>query len=125
MTPPTFRLIDLDPILTRAARHEGGAAPVAALECVAPGVLDGVAWEPGQRAAAIPGVLDGDAIVLLPRGRGRPMAGRLAEGFLLGPWGERCAPQRWDVAGRLVGPFRRAGRRWQPAQPVQPALFAA
>ncbi len=45
----------------------------------------------------------GDLCILLPRGRGRPLVGRVIHGGLVAePSGVPCCTNRWRVAGRLV-----------------------
>ncbi len=54
----------------------------------------------------------GDSVVLVARGPGRPMLGRVDGLRLLGDHGEPCLLSRWSVAGRLVGVVRSVGSRW-------------
>lgn len=42
-----------------------------------------------------------EPVVLVPRGPGRPMLGRVVGEALTGDAGEPCAPARWTVAGRI------------------------
>lgn len=42
-----------------------------------------------------------EPVVLVPRGPGRPMLGRVDREAITGDAGEPCAPARWTVAGRI------------------------
>jgi hypothetical protein len=57
---------------------------------------------PGDLLLAVGTARVGDLCVLLPRGRGRPLVGRITQGGLVAePSGVPCCTQRWCVAGRL------------------------
>ncbi len=43
--------------------------------------------------------VDGEPVVLVPRGPGRPRLGTVRKGRLYGAAGEPCAPAWWTVAG--------------------------
>lgn len=58
---------------------------------------------PGDLLLAVGTARVGDLCVLLPRGRGRPLVGRITHGGLVAePSGVPCCTERWCVAGRLV-----------------------
>jgi len=54
----------------------------------------------------------GDDVVLLPCGHGRPQFGRLDGIRLLGAEGEPCHPARWQVAGKIVLAYRQQSDGW-------------
>ena len=51
-------------------------------------------------------------VVLVPRGWGRPQLGTVRGRHLFGEAGEPCHPARWQVAGHLVGVWRRREGGW-------------
>jgi len=57
----------------------------------------------GDRLLAVGTPRVGELCILLPRGRGRPLVGRVTHGGLIAePSGVPCCTNRWRVAGRLV-----------------------
>jgi len=83
---------------------------------------------PGDLLLAVGTARVGDLCVLLPRGRGRPLVGRITHGGLVAePSGVPCCAERWCVAGRLV--VRAGGKRRglvlpfpkRPSDPEEPS----
>ncbi len=58
---------------------------------------------PGDLLLAEGSARVGDLCLLVPRGRGRPLVGRLTQkGLVAEPTGVPCCTERWLVAGRLT-----------------------
>jgi len=58
---------------------------------------------PGDLLLAEGSARVGDLCLLVPRGRGRPLVGRLTQrGLVAEPTGVPCCEERWLVAGRLT-----------------------
>jgi hypothetical protein len=55
---------------------------------------------------------EGDAVVLVAIGPGRPRLGSVQGRRILGDRGEPCLTSRWEVAGRLLGVLRPVGTGW-------------
>ena len=55
---------------------------------------------------------DAQTVVLVPRGWGRPQLGTVRGRHLFGEAGEPCHPARWQVAGHVVGVWRRREGVW-------------
>ncbi len=55
---------------------------------------------------------EGDAVVLVAAGPGRPRLGRVQGLQLVGDQGEPCLMSRWEVAGRVIGVARPMGTVW-------------
>ena len=110
------------PILTRLCHaHPAQLAQLPALQC-GPGVQHFVVtrggrcsqgrWSAGELLVCLGGAVEGDRVVLVPRGRGAPRIGRIQNNKILGDAGEPCHPGRWQVAGRLVGTWQQLGEGW-------------
>lgn len=69
-------------------------------------------WAAGEVLVCRGEPRDGDTVVLVARGHGRPRIGQVIRGQLIGDAGERCHPERWRVAGRVVGTWRRRVEGW-------------
>ncbi len=55
---------------------------------------------------------EGDDVVLLPAGHGRPQFGTVQGIRLYGAEGEPCHPARWHVAGMIVLAYRHQADGW-------------
>ena len=129
------------PQLEELCRSSEGASEHSVVCRVAVGgvVGDGVrgtalVLNPGDRLLAVGVARVGELCILLPRGRGRPLVGRVTHGGLIAePSGVPCCTNRWRVAGRLVVeaaqeprglvlPFR---PRVRAHKPNQLSLFSA
>lgn len=69
-------------------------------------------WGTGEVLVCRGEPADGDQVVLVARGHGRPRVGTVRKGRLYGDAGEPCHPDRWRVAGRLVATWRVRGEGW-------------
>ena len=69
-------------------------------------------WGAGEVLVCRGEARDGDKVVLVARGHGRPRVGSVRKGRLYGDAGELCHPGRWRVAGRLVATWRPRGEGW-------------
>jgi hypothetical protein len=69
-------------------------------------------WGAGEVLVCRGQAADGDAVVLVPRGPGRPRVGRVQGTRLIGDAGEQCHHSRWRVAGRLVATWRQRTGGW-------------
>lgn len=69
-------------------------------------------WGTGEVLVCRGEPADGDRVVLVARGHGRPRVGTVRKGRLYGDAGEPCHPGRWRVAGRLVATWRARGEGW-------------
>ena len=69
-------------------------------------------WGAGEVLVCRGEARDGDKVVLVARGLGRPRVGSVRKGRLYGDAGEPCHPGRWRVAGRLVATWRPRGEGW-------------
>ena len=81
-------------------------------EVVISGERDGRQFDLGELVLTSGEAMDGDDIVLVPAGRGRPMFGSLDDGVLRGASGEARSGSRWVIAGRIIGTYRQTGRDW-------------
>ena len=99
MPAPILAPLDA-PVTLRALAVAGLCAFVALCD----GELGGQAVRAGDRLLVAAGgpVASGEVAVLAPRGHGRPVAGRVERGRLLGRFGEPCAAERWSVVGPVV-----------------------
>ena len=66
------------------------------------GLFEGRLWREGDHVVCRPGARYGGPVVLVPRGKGRPMLGRQDGLRLTGVHGEPCHPARWAPSGRVV-----------------------
>ena len=66
------------------------------------GLFEGRLWREGDHVVCRPGPRYGGPVVLVPRGKGRPMLGRHEGLKLSGVHGEPCHPARWRPAGRVL-----------------------
>lgn len=76
------------------------------------GSFDGRVYRAGELALVDGSPGEGDSVVLVAIGHGRPRLGRVAGTQLLGDQGEPCHLSRWEVAGRLRGVVRPVGAGW-------------
>jgi hypothetical protein len=99
---------------------------VTAWEVVRSGSIGEVELAVGDRVVCEPTAQDG-VVVLVPRGRGRPVLGRQIGGRLSGAWGEPCHPGRWEIMGAPRWRLVLAHGRWQSLgmQDEQLPLFAS
>jgi hypothetical protein len=72
------------------------------------GAFDGRPLHGGDLVACVPRAGVGDAVVLVPVGRGAPRLGHVRREGLVGDAGDPCDPARWSVAGRVVRVVRGA-----------------
>jgi hypothetical protein len=104
------------PLLNPSSRrfHLPGQPHAAiAFEIRTDGRVDGRAFSSGEHLLLEPGAQDGDAVVLVATGPGRPRLGFVRGATLVGDRGEPCARSRWSVAGRIVGVARPLGADWR------------
>ena len=73
------------------------------------GLFEGLNWKGGDRLILDGRTTDGDLILLISKGRGRPRLGVIREGQILGDSYEPCSTSRWAVAGRVVAVVGRNG----------------
>ena len=76
------------------------------------GVFGARRFTAGEIAWVESGATDGDSVVLVALGFGRPRFGRVLGRRLLGATGEPCLASRWEVAGQVCGVLRPAGAEW-------------
>ena len=66
------------------------------------GVFNGRPWNVGDVVVCQGMATDGEAVVLVARGMGRPRLGTVAGHRFYGDCGEPCSRARWEAAGRIV-----------------------
>ncbi len=66
----------------------------------------------GERLVFAETPTSGDIVALVARGPGRPRLGWISRNGLLGDRGEPCLPERWEVAGKLIGVLRSSVHGW-------------
>ena len=69
---------------------------------VSSGEFDGQRYRVGDVLICRGEAVDGEAMVLMARGHGRPRMGRVLGDALFGEVGEPCSAARWRAAGRIV-----------------------
>ena len=120
------------------ARPAGIPATAQVFSVARDGQFGGRSFRAGELVIVAGQPEQGDSVVLIANGPGRPMFGQVDGHRLLGMHGEPCLLSRWQVAGRLAGVVRSVGTRWSiewfgapqaevaPApQSVQPPVVAA
>lgn len=85
---------------------------VQAFSVVRDGMFAGRMFRSGEVALVHGGPEEGDAVVLVAQGPGRPRLGRVQGNQLVGDRGEPCLMSRWEVAGRVIGVARPMGAVW-------------
>lgn len=95
-----------------SASRAGASAPVEHFVVVRDGAWAGGSWSAGEVVVCRGEARDGDVVVLVARGHGRPRLGRVVGGELFGDAGERCHPARWRVAGRCVATWTQQRGGW-------------
>lgn len=115
------------PILTRLTAHAIPARldrpGMTAWEVIRSGRIGDTELGVGDRLLCEPTGDDG-VVVLVPRGRGRPVLGRQLRGRLTGAWGEPCHPDRWESLGAPRWRQSLASAAWEPLYAEQLPLFA-
>ncbi|MCB9677020.1 MAG: hypothetical protein H6737_18025 [Alphaproteobacteria bacterium] len=87
------------------------------------GEFAGRHYRSGELAVVVGGVPEeGDAVVLVAVGPGRPRLGRVQGNRLIGDRGEPCLMSRWEVAGRVEGVIRPVGAGWAIEMFDQPGI---
>jgi len=86
------------------------------------GLFGGRQFHAGELALVDGVAEEGDLVVLVAAGPGRPRLGRVVGNRLLGDRGEPCLMSRWEVAGRVVGVIRPVGTGWCVELFDQPGL---
>lgn len=116
------------PILTRLSSNAIPARldrpGLTAWEVIRSGRLGDTELCIGDRLLCEPTADDG-VVVLVPRGRGRPVLGRQVRGRLSGAWGEPCHPDRWESLGAPRWWQSVAGGGWESLKMEQLPLFAS
>jgi len=69
-------------------------------------------WRVGDVVVSRGDANQGDDVVLLPAGHGRPQFGSVQGIRLFGAEGEPCHPARWQVAGKIVLAYRQESDAW-------------
>lgn len=69
-------------------------------------------WRVGDVVVCRGDATQGDDVVLLPAGHGRPQFGSIKGIRLYGAEGEPCHPARWHVAGKIVLAYRQQSDGW-------------
>jgi hypothetical protein len=116
------------PILTRThrSREDGELSFVVTRS----GRFGGRLWREGDVVVCSGEPGDGEQVVLVARGHGRPRLGSVRGPHLFGDAEEACHPQRWRAAGRIQAVHRRAMAGWVVEWVAEPerrqlALFQA
>lgn len=91
-------------------------------EVVRGGVFGGRTFAEGELLWAGATAEEGDRVVLVARGPGRPRLGCVRGRQLLGDHGEPCHTSRWEVAGKLLGVVRPVGAGWAVERLDAPGL---
>lgn len=104
------------PALTRISpttpRPANLPAGVQAFSVARGGEFAGRRFSEGEIALVGGAVEEGEALVLVALGHGRPRLGTVRGSRLIGDRGEPCLTSRWEVAGRLLGIARPVGAGW-------------
>lgn len=85
---------------------------VIAFEVLRGGSFNGHVFRSGDQVLVHGVPEDGDEVVLVTTGRGRPRFGSLERQRLLGDQGEPCSMDRWAAAGRLLAVARPVPGGW-------------
>jgi hypothetical protein len=112
MNPPTLAAAPVVPGLAQVVADVPSEA-LLLFEAQADGVIAGRAVRRGDLLACRRDRAPTGPAILLPRGKGRPIAGAVHGEELRGAWGEPCHPERWEAAGPVVAWIRRLGRAWR------------
>ena len=103
---------ELSAILHRSPVADRVPASVRMFSVLRAGTFGGRCYRVGE-IVLVDGVADAQhGMVMVPAGQGRPQFGTLDGVALIGPYGEPCSRQRWNVAGRLLGVARSMGTSW-------------
>jgi hypothetical protein len=116
MNTPSIRSIRSEEAPAQLARH-GDDVVYAVMRS---GLFDGRQWLRGELIVCrpTPSRAQDGRVVLVPRGKGRPMLGHRRGGALWGPHGEPCSVGRWIVAGEVAGVWCRVRAAWAPGQTI-------
>ncbi len=117
----------LAPLDAPATHRALAVAGLCAFIAMCDGELAGQTIRTGDRLLVASGgpVVSGEVAVLAPRGHGRPVAGRVERGRLLGRFGEPCSAERWSVVGPVVAVVAAEASARMPAAVAAVAAVAA
>ena len=118
MSAPSLRPATLDSALSRSV-----PAGVQVFSVARDGDFGGRRYRAGELAVVEGVPEEGDPVVLVAVGPGRPRLGRVHRNQLLGEHGEPCLMSRWEVAGRVVGVIRAVGTGWAVEMFAQPGVI--
>ncbi|MEZ4319464.1 MAG: hypothetical protein R3F61_18255 [Myxococcota bacterium] len=100
----------------------GTPASIQVFSVVRDGEFAGRRFRSGELAVVEGMPEEGDAVVLVAVGPGRPRLGRVVGNRLMGDRGEPCLMSRWEVAGRVAGVIRPVGTGWAVEMFDQPGI---
>ena len=110
--PVLLSLADAHAVVRQGLPPLSGGDSVAHFVVVRHGECVHGQWGAGEVLVCRGEARDGDLVVLVARGHGRPRVGTVRGGRLYGDAGEPCHAGRWTVAGRLVATWRQRDGGW-------------